>query len=212
MTKSFEAASKWSDVGLWHKKIGYWESASGPGSTLEVASTTIDLIKSTISENNLSSVLDLGCGDWNWMKTTKSVFDDVTYEGWDASQSIVDLNTEDHSDKNINFYWKDIITDTYPQVDLIVCRDVLFHLPIEDGLTVLNKIRSSGAKYLISTSYNMVDENVIMTESLDNVAGFCFYKINLLIEPFNMKECLKSNIEETIKCADHMRHICLFKL
>ena len=212
MTKFFEAASKWSDVGLWHKEIGYWESASGPGSTLDVASKSIELIESTISDNNIRSILDLGCGDWNWMQKLKPVFDDVTYEGWDAGQTIIDLNNENHSDKNITFHRKDIITDEYPQVDLIVCRDVLFHLPIEDGLEVIEKIRASGAKYLISTSYNDVKENIILTKSLDNVNGFCFYMINLLIEPFNLDDSLTLSIEETVKCKESNRHICLFKL
>ena len=210
MSNFFEAASKWSDVGVWHKEIGYWQSASGPGSALNVASDTLKLIESTISKHNITSILDLGCGDWNWMQ--KLTLDKITYEGWDAGKSIIKSNTENYSNSNITFYRKDIITEEYPKVDLVICRDVLFHLPIEDGARVVEKIKASGAKYLISTSYNDVEKNTIITKSLNNVDGFVFYTINLLIEPFNLRNNLAISSEECIKYEQSPRNICLFKL
>ncbi len=212
MRNFFESASNWSDYGLANYKSGHWESASGPGSSNTIASVSVDLIESTIKENNITSILDLGCGDWNWMKRLNPLFDDVTYEGWDAGQAIIDLNTERYSDTNITFHRKDIITEDYPDVDLIVCRDVLFHLPIEHGSEVVEKIKNSSAKYLISTSFNDVEQNVMEEKNINGIAGFNFYRINLLTEPFSLGDTIIRSVEEDVDCGGVKRYICLFEL
>ena len=212
MKDFFEIASEWSDVGVEKAKTGHWESASGPGSTNLVASDTVELIKSTIEERGVKSILDLGCGDWNWMQNLKPLFEGVTYEGWDAGQQIVSSNTEKYSTANISFHRKDIISEEYPKVDLIVCRDVLFHLPISDGLKVIENVKSSGAKYLISTSFIDMEENVIEKTVINGVDGFNFYRINLLAEPFNLEDNTILAVEEGVVTRGCKRYICLFEL
>ncbi len=212
MNNFFDSASNWSDFGLDNYKSGYWESASGPGSSNSIASVSVDLIESTIREHNIKSILDLGCGDWNWMKNLKPLFTEVTYEGWDAGQGVVDLNNKNYSDSNITFKRKDIITEDYPNVDLIVCRDVLFHLPIEAGSIVVDKIKNSSAKYLISTSFNDVQHNTIEETDINGISGFNFYRINLLTEPFNLSDNIALSVEENVNCRGTKRYICLFNL
>jgi len=66
---NFKAAEAFVELGLTQKSQGVRESASGPGiykdNTIEVRA----LIKKVVHDNKISNILDLGCGDWNWMST-----------------------------------------------------------------------------------------------------------------------------------------------
>ena len=43
--------------------------------------------------------------------------------------------------------------DPLPRVDLVFCRDCLVHLPFADALKALEKIQSSGSRYLLTTTF-----------------------------------------------------------
>jgi hypothetical protein len=47
-----------------------WNGGSGPGSNPENILTYITFLQKFLHSNNITSILDLGCGDWQYMKTT----------------------------------------------------------------------------------------------------------------------------------------------
>jgi hypothetical protein len=92
-------------------------------------------------------------------------------------------NKKSYGSHDIKFETKDIVTEQYPYVDLIICRDVLFHMTIDLGIHVVNKCRSS-CKFFSCTSFNDVKDNI------SHKSGWGFYKINTNITPFSLNDYL----------------------
>lgn len=199
MNTNFYLAKKFIE----RKRLDGHESLSGPGSHLSNTKESIDFISKVILDCNINSILDLGCGDWNWFKKVNTA--SATYTGWDACEEMINDNNKFYGCKNIKFETKDIVTEPYPTVDLIICRDVLFHMTIDISTKVLDKIKLD-AKYFICTSFNDVNENK------PHKNGWGFYKINTNIKPFNLQKCLlKSERELNNNHSGHHRYINLYK-
>ena len=185
---NFEAATRFVDMKIKHNN----ESLSGPGSHINNTNETVCLINETMNKYNIKSILDLGCGDWNWFKTID--LKDVSYTGWDAHEGMIQSNNQKFKEKNIKFEVRDIVLEEYPQTDLVICRDVLFHMDISFAMHCIGKIKKS-CKYLITTSFNDTLKN-------NNIEKYCeidnwgFYKINLNIEPFVLDKYLLVSIHE----------------
>jgi SAM-dependent methyltransferase len=157
------------------------ESLSGPGSHIKNTKEAVDIINRTIASKQPETILDLGCGDWNWFKLIE--LGSCYYQGWDCDEQMIADNRKLY---NRDFRVKDIVTEAYPKVDLIICRDVLFHLPKDMSMQVIDKIKKS-SKYFISTTFKNTREN----RNINNYAkidGWGYYQINLDIEPFNLKD------------------------
>jgi SAM-dependent methyltransferase len=193
MKTNFESAKKFVDMKIKDNQ----ESISGQGSYIENTKETVYLINEIIKNYNIKSILDLGCGDWNWFKNI-NLRKDITYIGWDAHDKMIENNNKYYGNKNINFIVKDIILEDYPKVDLIICRDVLFHLDILFSKKCIEKIKKS-CKYLISTSFNDILKNNNI-KSYCNIDNWGFYEINLNIKPFYLKNNL-------IKCYEEKKNI-----
>jgi SAM-dependent methyltransferase len=178
------------------------ESLSGPGSHISNTKEVVQLIPNIINKYSIRSILDLGCGDWNWFKTVP-LPNNLKYIGWDCDEKMVADNNRKYGRENISFHVSDICTEPYPKVDLVICRDVLFHLDASLANSIIRRIREPGvAKYFLSTSFNTVTKNVNISP-YNNIENWGFYKINLNIEPFNLSELeiLESVTEK--KCNTH---------
>ena len=178
VTSNFTAAKQFVAMKRDHGQ----ESLSGPGSWLCNTSESVEFINETIADYGVSSILDLGCGDWNWFSRVN--LDGVTYQGWDADESMVADVSARHGGPSVTFAVKDIVLEDYPAVDLIVCRDVLFHMMPAVALAVLEKIQRSGA-LLIATSFRDAprNEKPVQYTTFEN---WGYYDINLNIAPFNL--------------------------
>lgn len=64
------------------RELSIHESISGPGSSVKNTTEARNLITTSIQKLQIKSILDLGCGDWNWFKLIDLT--GVSYEGWDA--------------------------------------------------------------------------------------------------------------------------------
>ena len=202
METNFKSAKKFVDMKRRHNH----ESLSGPGSHLLNAKETIDLVNNTIKKYEIQSILDLGCGDFNWLKETD--LGNVKYEGWDACSKMIKDNNKKYKNNNIKFFTKDIVLENYPNVDLIICRDVLFHMKKSISKKIINNIKGK-CKYFISTSFKNVNENSGINESLN----WGFYPINLDIEPFNLKSYeIKHELEVNNHHRGQKRFVCLYQL
>lgn len=83
-------------------EFGGWESqGSGPGSKLEFNSDLIAYLNNFISQNSVSSLIDLGCGDLQWMPQVFS--SGIDYVGVDFCQSVINQNTTNYPDKTFIF-------------------------------------------------------------------------------------------------------------
>ena len=205
---NFNAAKLWMNGKL--QNANNVESLSGPGSYIENTQETINLINYTIEKYNIKSILDLGCGDWNWFKYINIY--DISYNGWDCDDIMIKSNKEKYGKNNINFEVRDIVLEEYMNVDLIICRDVLFHIDKSIAEKMLYKIKNK-CKYFITTSYNDVTKNTNIKEYC-NIKNWGFYNINLNLMPFNMHKYMIQSINETNntdKANGYKRYINLYK-
>lgn len=211
---NFDAARQFADFGLIDRDAGNRESASGPGSSRSAAENTIKLLRHTIETRKVRTILDLGCGDWNWMKDVglHDLADGnrVRYQGWDASPKLVEeLSATFGVPGAIEFHLRDITTAPIPKVDLIIARDVLFHLPRAITKTLLDRI-SEACDYFLSTSFLSVAENGDIS-AYNEIEGWGYYNINLNIPPFNLARRMETAEREKLdeKIANP-RYICLY--
>jgi 2-polyprenyl-3-methyl-5-hydroxy-6-metoxy-1,4-benzoquinol methylase len=156
---------------------GSSESRSGPGSELLGTRKLRKKLPKLWKQYGIKTVLDVPCGDYNWMKTINK--NDIHYTGGDIVKKIVDNNNKLYGSKNVDFIEIDIRKDELPKVDMILCKDCLQHLSIENVCKTLKNFKRSGSKYLMVTSYPLTSKNWDIND------GDC-RPLNLLIEPFNL--------------------------
>ncbi|MDO6597675.1 class I SAM-dependent methyltransferase [Oceanihabitans sp. 2_MG-2023] len=190
------------------KDSNHWssvESVSGDGSELSV---TIDLrngLEEIIKEKKIKSILDIPCGDFNWMKEVD--LHGVNYTGGDIVSSLILKNKEQFSKSNITFADLDLITSQLPQVDLVFCRDCLVHLSYKDIYKALKNIKSSKSKYVLLTSF-------VKTEKNKDILTGEWRKLNLEAAPFFLGEPLhiidEKYFKKEMKYAD--KSMCLWRV
>jgi len=213
MTTFNDGAKNFAQSGIERQKAGELESSSGHGSSLKCTYETRQFIPHLIKEYSIESMIDLGCGDWNWMSKLREEIADVDYEGWDASEILIEENTAKYQNDNTRFFCKDIINNEIPKVDLALCRDVMFHLKTEYTLQILENLKSSGVKYLLSTSYNEVTKNNDQHNVITKFGDWRFYYINLSIAPFNLEDAMLEYVyEESNHDKTHKRFLCFYDL
>ena len=172
--------------------FGSTESRSGPGSTLDETKSIREKLVELINEKNIKSVIDIPCGDWNWMKEISENFD--FYIGGDIVDECVTSNNEKYGSDKIKFLNIDLLTDEIPEGDLLIVRDVIGHYPIEDGDLILKNILKSKCKYLLTTTtYNILNKKSIYKNKTIDVGRH--YMVNLMENPFNFPKPI-SFIEE----------------
>lgn len=158
------------------------ESISGEGSELKQVETLIKELDSLIANLNISSILDIPCGDFNWMRHVD--LSKVNYVGADIVNELIEANIEKFKDyENVNFIVLDLINNKLPKKDLIIIRDCLVHLSFDHIFKSIENVKKSGSKYLFTTTYPNHNSN------LDIITGD-WRRLNLMQPPFNFPEPL----------------------
>jgi len=153
------------------------ESISGVGSEIEQTKALIPALNNLLFDFRITSVLDIPCGDFNWMK--KVDLSNITYTGADIVEDLIENNKKQYGGRDdIEFLVINLITDSLPKCDLIIVRDCFVHLSYNDISTAIKNIKSSGCKYLLTTTF------LNRSENRDIVTGN-WRPLNLQIKPFN---------------------------
>jgi SAM-dependent methyltransferase len=173
------------------------ESRSGPGSG-PVATRRVALaLRSLVDNGEIASVLDVGCGDGYWMPDLPG------YVGYDASREAIRMSRRRHPDRRYTNVWP---TGTF---DLVICRDVMQHLPLADGVELLARIRATGSRLLLASTY-------VGGDNIDIAAGEA-YSPDLTAEPFGLPEPDAAifdgyHYHETPELRDERKHLGLWRL
>ena len=142
------------------------KSASGEGSHLgHATNSSLDVIRKTIERYNVTTMIDLPCGDVNWIFDSWETDSLELYIGLDVVSAVIARNKErlKHHFNKIFEHW-DGTTCPLPKykrfsdgqiktADLVHSRDVIQHLSQEQGVKFLCGVMTSGARVLIATSY-----------------------------------------------------------
>jgi hypothetical protein len=96
-----------------------------------------------------------------------------------------------------------IVEDKYPTADLMICRDLLFHIPYVETYKILSNFVESGIKYLLTTTHIVRADNPF--ENQDVPAG-SFKYMDLFSSPYSFPE------DTLFKVLDGFddRHMCLW--
>lgn len=109
----------------------YWENryasgrTSGAGSRGEEAAWKVKQIVAQLPGSQ--SVLDLGSGDGYVAAAILACRPDLTYNGHDISQTIVDQTNRDLSSERVAFHVTDLSEPLAQRADMVLCLDVVFH-------------------------------------------------------------------------------------
>jgi lipopolysaccharide biosynthesis glycosyltransferase len=146
-----------------------YNGSSGDGSFVEKNNEYILYLKSFIKDNSISSIVDLGCGDW---KCGKLLYDDLSiqYTGYDAYEKMVEYNNKTYGSSKYTFTQLDFLnnSDKIAEADLCIIKDVLQHWPLESIYTFLDYlVASKKFKYILVTNckwQNRDNTNISMGE------------------------------------------------
>lgn len=174
------------DSGYWiDYKIESSQSRSGKGSNYERSLFLKNSLISYFKKNKIKNIVDIGCGDFNWMNDLLKKIDYETYLGVDIVEKLIKDNNKKFGNKKIKFLCKDIVKDDLNFIencDFVLIRHVLIHLKNENINKVFKKINNINFKYLGVTSDPKITQNKdLKTEGR-------YRDINLLIEPFNLNK------------------------
>jgi SAM-dependent methyltransferase len=133
-------------TGAWVHAVDQ-QARSGVGSETSATASIRTCLPPLLEKLGTKRLLDVGCGDWTWMRQTSLPCD---YIGIDVVPEVVEANRVFQA-PGVSFAELDAITDPLPQADTILCREVLFHLSLSDAQTVLAKTRRA-ARWLIATT------------------------------------------------------------
>jgi hypothetical protein len=162
---------------LIHKE-NHWkdaESLSGTGSNKENSEAVLDIVSNFIETLKIKSLLDIPCGDFNWMKDVD--LKDVNYLGADIVTGLVVNNHENYGTETVKFLRLNIIESVLPTVDLIFCRDCLVHFSYQDIQRAIESVKKSQSTYLMTTTFPAHRNHDIITGN--------WRPINLQGSPFN---------------------------
>jgi 2-polyprenyl-3-methyl-5-hydroxy-6-metoxy-1,4-benzoquinol methylase len=157
-------------------------SVSGHGSNIDT-DQFFNLKKNIlrfIENYEIKTLLDMPCGDFLWMneliKNKK-----IDYLGVDIVDKMIEENKIKYGNENTNFLSADIVNFyTKKEFDLVIIRDLFIHIDNSSIMEIVNNIKEMNIKYLAFTNYNnKINSDVIIGRHR---------KINMLNEPFNMKE------------------------
>ncbi len=165
---------------------GCGESVSGRGSTLAETKIIREQLPVLFREMNIRSVLDVPCGDFNWMKEVAPHIE--RYTGADVVKNIVATNRERYGNERVQFVFADAVKDSLPRADVILCRDMLVHFPIREIYRTLRNFRASGADYLLTTTFTSCSTNA-------DIQVADWRQLNFEQAPFNFPKPLRLIVE-----------------
>lgn len=128
---------------IWnYNKDNDGSSLSGGGSDIEFNKDTyIPFLKKYILNNNIKTIVDLGCGDF---KCGNLIYNDldIIYTGYDIYKKIIDNNLLQYSLPKYNFIYLDFYNNKENIIkgDLCILKDVIQHWKMEEIYIFLDYI------------------------------------------------------------------------
>ncbi|MBS3960981.1 MAG: class I SAM-dependent methyltransferase [Sandarakinorhabdus sp.] len=167
------------DAGIW--KTAPTDPLSGAGSHPDIARRLGARLPALVRDLGAGHFLDVGCGDFGWMKDVEL---GCAYTGVDIVPHVVAQNAERFGREDRRFLLLNAVEDPLPAADIVLCREVLFHLSFADARALLRNVCRSGAGWLLATTDSVTRFNADI-ESGD------FRILNLAAAPFGFPEPLQ---------------------
>jgi SAM-dependent methyltransferase len=161
--------------GVWVMRDGQ-ESLSGVGSVQAATGEMAAELAAFLREVGCARLVDIGCGDFNWMRTVAGNFE---YLGIDVVPRVIEANTARYADLRRRFICLDATSSPIESGDVALCREVLFHLSFRDGNKLIRNIKAAGFRHVLFTTDNSVWFN-------SDIRNGDFRRINLTRSPYGL--------------------------
>jgi len=172
----------------------------GTGSTIENTRTLRDQLVPFLQKYHINSMADIPCGDFSWMSKVEFP-EGFRYIGGDIVGFMVEQARQKYP--GVELIQFDLSQDSIPKVDLLFCRDCLFHFSLADIQRTLDNIGRSSVKYVMFTSYYNGINHDIQTGA--------FREVDFLKAPFDFPEPIDF-IDEDIPEQIRKRRLCLWSI
>lgn len=189
-------ASTYEDIFTYIYENNLWgdkDSRSGTGSNLINTTYLRQALPPVLKYFKITSMLDIPCGDFFWMKEVDLA--GITYTGADIVAALIKRNNDLYAANSRRYLVCNIINDELPVADLIFCRDCLVHFSYGDIFAALANIIKSRSKYLLTTVFPSEKANH------DTPTGG-WRPINFLLPPFSFPAPLYLLNEQSPEAAD----------
>lgn len=142
------------DTNMW----GAEASASGLGSEMDATAALRAELPRLLERLDVTSLLDAPCGDAGWINAAGL---HVRTVGVDIVPSLIErLRTRAVAGEiKGEYHLADIVSDSLPRCDAILCRDALVHLSFANIERAVANFRASGATWLITTTFPELQAN-----------------------------------------------------
>jgi SAM-dependent methyltransferase len=167
---------------------------SGLGSEVATTKNVREELPKALAQLEVKSLLDIGCGDWNWMRHVKLP---CPYIGVDIVASVIKHNIAAFGDCDRTFIVLDAVEESVPDCDAVLVREVLFHLSFGDARKLLSNVLKTRARYLITTTDSTVKRNM-------EIRTGDFRELNLRIKPFRFPEPLMEISDDSVSLTRRM--------
>jgi 2-polyprenyl-3-methyl-5-hydroxy-6-metoxy-1,4-benzoquinol methylase len=155
------------------------QGSSGDGSTIANTQVYRDCLQEFLKSKQIKSVVDFGCGDWEFSQLID--WNGIDYLGIDIVQSIIEKDQQKFSSPNITFFHANGLSIDLPEADLLICKDVLQHLSNEKIILFLSQIPKF--KHCLIT--NSVNPYSLTSDNPDIYIGQYRF-LDLTKPPFNI--------------------------
>jgi hypothetical protein len=132
-----------------------YNGSSGGGSDVDYNKDTyVPFLKNFIISNNITTVVDLGSGDF---KCGKLIYDDldIKYTGYDTYKKVIDYNSTHHLLPKYDFKHLDFYNnkETIVKGDLCILKDVIQHWKMDEIYIFLDYlVENKIFKYILITN------------------------------------------------------------
>lgn len=155
------------------------DNPSGEGSTPENTKFYRYFLQNFLADQHIQSVVEIGCGDWGFSKLMD--WKGINYTGYDICRELVETNRKQFGSSSIQFRHGNGLRLDLPQADLLICKDVLQHLPNQEVLLLPRQLK----KYKHVLLINDVDPATLSSDNPDILAGE-YRLLDLNKPPFNL--------------------------
>ena len=171
----------------------------GSGSSMAYTKQLRETLPAFLIKHRIQSMADMPCGDFSWMSQVEFP-ENFYYIGGDIVNFLIRKNQRKWPEKDFKVF--DLTRDTLPDVDLLFCRDCLFHLSESDIAKVFDNVLSSNVKYIMTTSFlpGHFDNQDIKTGE--------FRPVSLEATPFNLPNPIDSLDDGPV--GEVTRRMCLW--
>jgi SAM-dependent methyltransferase len=165
-------------------KTGQWHHGSGSGSSPDNTRAYRKFLAAFMRDNNVRSVLDIGCGDWQFSRLIN--WDGIRYTGLDVVPAVLEHNWTRYWKPGIRFECGDVLNGYWlPGTDLILCKDLLQHWP-DTAIRELGR-RLAGRRTLLTYDLN--------TDSHSDIEPGGYRPLDLTAAPFGWDVCERLRYE-----------------